>query len=62
MGKGNYSNLPRRTVKSDVFTAGLVLLVFANYLLGGDHPFGSHINVLQNIVRNEPVNLPSKLR
>ncbi|EFX65571.1 hypothetical protein DAPPUDRAFT_264519 [Daphnia pulex] len=45
----------RGTVKSDVFTAGLV---FGYYLLGGDHPFGSAINVLPNIFKNEPVNLP----
>jgi serine/threonine protein kinase len=50
---------PRGTVKSDVYTAGLV---FGYYLLDGDHPFGSAINVLQNIVNNEPVNLPSKFR
>jgi serine/threonine protein kinase len=50
---------PRGTVKSDVFTAGLV---FGYYLLGGDNPFGSAINVSPNIVNNEPVNLPSKFR
>ncbi len=49
--------LPRGTVKSDVYTAGLV---FGYYLLDGDHPFGSPINVLPNIVNNEPVNMPSK--
>jgi serine/threonine protein kinase len=48
---------PRGTVKSDVYTAGLV---FGYYLLDGDHPFGSPINVLPNIVNNEPVNMPSK--
>ncbi len=48
---------PRGTVKSDVYTAGLV---FGYYLLGGDHPFGSPINVLPNIFKNEPVNMPSK--
>jgi serine/threonine protein kinase len=46
----------RETVKSDVFSAGLV---FGYYLLGGDHPFGSALNVLLNIVNNEPVNLKS---
>jgi serine/threonine protein kinase len=51
--------LPRGTVKSDVFTAGLV---FGYYLLDGDHPFGSPINVLPNIFKNEPVNMPSKFR
>jgi serine/threonine protein kinase len=48
---------PRGTVKSDVYTAGLV---FGYYLLGGHHPFGSAVNVLPNIFKNEPVNLPSK--
>jgi serine/threonine protein kinase len=47
---------PRGTVKSDVFSAGLV---FGYYLSGGDHPFGSPINVLPNIFKNEPVNLTS---
>jgi serine/threonine protein kinase len=47
---------PRGTVKSDVFTAGLV---FGYYLLDGDHPFGSAVNVLPNIVKNRPVNLTS---
>ncbi|EFX68077.1 hypothetical protein DAPPUDRAFT_330390 [Daphnia pulex] len=46
---------PRGTVKSDVFSAGLV---FGYYLLGGHHPFGSAINVPPNIFKNEPVNLP----
>ncbi|XP_046636092.1 uncharacterized protein LOC124314772 isoform X2 [Daphnia pulicaria] len=45
----------RGTVKSDVYTAGLV---FGYYLLGGDHPFGSPINIQLNILKNEPVNLP----
>jgi serine/threonine protein kinase len=50
---------PRGTVKSDVYTAGLV---FGYYLLGGDHPFGSAVNVLPNIVRNRPVNMTSMFR
>jgi serine/threonine protein kinase len=49
----------RGTVKSDVFSEGLV---FGYYLLGGDHPFGSPINVSPNIVKNEPVNLISMFR
>jgi serine/threonine protein kinase len=49
----------RGTVKSDVFSAGLV---FGYYLLGGDHPFGSAVNVLPNIVRNRPVNMTSMFR
>jgi serine/threonine protein kinase len=48
---------PRGTVKSDVYTAGLV---FGYYLLGGDHPFGSGYKILPNIVKNKPVNMPSK--
>ena len=50
---------PRGTVKSDVYTAGLV---FGYYLLGGDHPFGPEYVVQLNILKNEPVNLPSKFR
>jgi serine/threonine protein kinase len=50
---------PRGTVKSDVFSAGLV---FGYYLLGGDHPFGSAINVPANILKNEPVILRSMFR
>jgi serine/threonine protein kinase len=49
----------RGTVKSDVFRAGLV---FGYYLLGGDHPFGSAYDIQLNILKNEPVNLPSKFR
>jgi serine/threonine protein kinase len=49
----------RGTVKSDVFSGGLV---FGYYLLDGDHPFGSAVNVLPNIIKNEPVNLPSMFR
>jgi serine/threonine protein kinase len=48
---------PRGTVKSDVFSAGLV---FGYYLLDGDHPFGSGYKILPNILKNEPVNMPSK--
>ncbi len=47
---------PRGSIKSDVFSAGLV---FGYYLLGGDHPFGSAINVPANILKNEPVILRS---
>jgi serine/threonine protein kinase len=50
---------PRGTVKSDVFSAGLV---FGYYLLGGDHPSGSAYDIQLNILKNEPVNLPSKFR
>jgi serine/threonine protein kinase len=50
---------PRGTIKSDVFSAGLV---FGYYLLGGDHPFGSAYDIQLNILKNEPVNLPSKFR
>ncbi len=49
----------RGTVKSDVFSEGLV---FGYYLLDGDHPFGSAVNVLTNIVKNKPVNLISMFR
>ncbi len=50
---------PRGTVKSDVFTAGLV---FGYYLLDGHHPFGSGYDIEQNVVNNEPVNLTSMFR
>ena len=50
----------RGTVMSDVYTAGLV---FGYYLLDGHLPFvRSPINFLQNIVKNEPVNLRSMFR
>jgi serine/threonine-protein kinase/endoribonuclease IRE1 len=49
----------RGTVKSDVYTEGLV---FGYYLLDGHHPFGSAVNVLPNIVNNKPVNLTSMFR
>jgi serine/threonine protein kinase len=54
-------NRPRGTVKSDVFSAGLV---FGYYLLDGDHPFGpgSEKNIEENIVNNKPVNMTSKFR
>jgi serine/threonine protein kinase len=47
-------NIPQSgTVKSDVYIAGLV---FAYYLLGGKHPFGSGYGIARNILENEPVN------
>jgi hypothetical protein len=49
----------RGTVKSDVFSEGLV---FGYYLLDGDHPFGSGYDIQQNILKNEPVNLASMFR
>jgi serine/threonine protein kinase len=56
---GKTTSRPRGTVKSDVFSAGLV---FGYYLLGGDHPFGSEKNIEENIVNNKPVNMTSKFR
>jgi serine/threonine protein kinase len=47
----------RGTIKSDVFAEGLV---FGYYLLGGQHPYGSHIQITQNILGNNPVNLIGK--
>ncbi len=47
----------RVTVMSDVFAEGLV---FGYYLLGGQHPYGSHIQIMQNILGNNPVNLNGK--
>jgi serine/threonine-protein kinase/endoribonuclease IRE1 len=49
----------RGTVKSDVFTEGLV---FGYFISGGVHPFGTTSHQIQmNLRTNEPVNLPSKL-
>jgi serine/threonine-protein kinase/endoribonuclease IRE1 len=47
----------RGTVKTDVFAEGLV---FGYFLLGGGHLFGSFLISQSNIVKNQPVNLPSK--
>jgi serine/threonine protein kinase len=48
----------RGTIKSDVFTEGLI---FAFYLLKGLHPYGSsRFKIPSNIVEDNPVNLPSK--
>nr|CAH0111150.1 unnamed protein product [Daphnia galeata] len=45
----------RGTVKSDVFTEGLI---FGYYLLNGCHPFGSNFHTLpSNILKNDAVNL-----
>jgi serine/threonine protein kinase len=42
------------TVKSDVFSAGLI---FGYHLLKGRHPYGSQFNIPANIVNDTPVNL-----
>jgi serine/threonine protein kinase len=47
----------RGTVKSDVFTEGLI---FGYYLLNGRHPFGSNFQIAFNILHNNAVNLNSK--
>jgi serine/threonine protein kinase len=47
----------RGTVKTDVFEEGLV---FGYYLTGGLHPFGSPVQIVPNILENNPVNLSSK--
>ncbi len=39
---------PRGTVKSDVFSEGLI--VFAYYLLGGKHPYGKRNEIPKNIL------------
>jgi serine/threonine protein kinase len=44
----------RGTVKSDVFSEGLV---FAYYLLGGNHPYGKLYDIPKNILNDTPVNL-----
>ncbi len=47
----------RGTIQSDVFAEGLV---FGYYLLGGTHLYGSRYQIQYNIIKNAPVNLPSK--
>jgi serine/threonine protein kinase len=47
----------RGTVKSDVFTEGLV---FGYFLLDGVHLFGSSFEIQVNILGNKPTNLESK--
>jgi serine/threonine-protein kinase/endoribonuclease IRE1 len=47
----------RGTIKTDVFEEGLV---FGYYLTGGLHPFGSPVQIVLNILENNPVNLSSK--
>ncbi|XP_046439760.1 serine/threonine-protein kinase/endoribonuclease ire-1-like isoform X2 [Daphnia pulex] len=44
----------RGTVKSDVFSEGLV---FAYYLLGGRHPYGKRNEIPKNILNARPVNM-----
>ncbi|XP_046439564.1 serine/threonine-protein kinase GE16371-like isoform X2 [Daphnia pulex] len=44
----------RGTVKSDVFTEGLI---FGYYLLDGFHPYGSRYEIQKNILEDKPVNL-----
>jgi serine/threonine protein kinase len=49
---------PRGTVKSDVFTQGLV---FAILLLDGQHLYGSaEMDIHANILANKPVNINSR--
>ncbi len=57
--ESGYSTAPplRGTVKSDVFSEGLV---FGYYLLGGKHPYGPKIEIMLNILGNNPVNLNGK--
>jgi serine/threonine protein kinase len=47
----------RGTIKSDVFSEGLV---FGYYLSNGLHPFGSHDKIYSNILKNKLINLDSK--
>ena len=48
------NNVQRET---DVFAQGLL---FGYYLTGGRHPFGSPVQIADNIPTNNPVNLSSK--
>ena len=43
--------------ETDVFAQGLL---FGYYLTGGRHPFGSPVQIADNILENKPVNLSSK--
>ena len=47
----------RGTIQTDVFAQGLL---FGYYLTGGRHPFGSPVQIADNILENKPVNLSSK--
>jgi serine/threonine-protein kinase/endoribonuclease IRE1 len=47
----------RGTIQTDVFAEGLV---FGYYLTDGLHPFGSPVQIADNILTNKPVNLSSK--
>ena len=47
----------RGTIQTDVFAEGLL---FGYYLTGGRHPFGSPVQIADNILENKPVNLSSK--
>ena len=51
-------SLRRGSVKSDVFAEGLV---FGYFYLDGEHIFGPIQNIRNNIIRNNPVNISSKL-
>ena len=53
----NMSPLLRGTIKSDVFTEGLI---FGYYLLGGIHPFGPRYEIVLNVIADNPVNVSSK--
>ncbi len=47
----------RGTIQTDVFAEGLVL---GYYLMDGQHPFGSPVQIAANILMNNPVNQSSK--
>jgi len=56
--KGSGIDLVEGTIKSDVFSAGLV---FFYWLTEGIHPFGESFLIMVNIFHNRPVNLEREL-
>jgi serine/threonine protein kinase len=50
----NIIELPHGTIKSDTFAAGCVFFYF---LTRGKHPFGNSFEILNNISKNNPIEL-----
>lgn len=45
--------LPRGSIKSDIFSAGCVLFYYATQ---GVHPFGTSLYITENIIHGKPIN------
>lgn len=50
------SKFNKKMIKSDIFSEGLV---FAFYLLEGEHLYGSSSDIQRNLVDNNPINMPT---